>query len=224
MRQHIWHDVLDQFRTVEFYHNQTTVLSSLGHSLGWMLGNTLLAWIPVGLALWLFAGRVGVNFPIAPPRSRTLHWLVIAMIIAFLPNAPYLLTDIVHLDSAIRNIGPRAWLLLPIYVLVIGSALIAYALTLRLLLAPVVARGYVKLVAVLLVSTHLACAIGIQLGRAQRLNSWWFVTRPLRVLEGLSHALTDPASQLFIVIVFVATTVGHIFADRVLVKDRFPQL
>ena len=222
MPDSILRDVLAQLRTVEYYHRQTTVMSALRHDVYWMSGNTLLAFIPAGLALWLFAGQLGVRFPLAPPRHRVVRWLIIACIIAFLPNAPYIMTDLVHLATGFEVMGAKALVLAPLYVLVVTSALVAYALTLRLLMAPVVASGRERLVPLLLVTSHLACAVGIQLGRGQRLNSWWIVTRPQRVLDGLGHALTDPASQLFIVIVFLATAGGHLLADRVIVGSRLP--
>src|SRR5262245_32830462 len=61
-----------------------------------MAWNTMLAVIPFVLALTLFVP--------ASRRPRTPFWWIgLAAFVAFLPNAPYVLTDIIHLrGDAIR--------------------------------------------------------------------------------------------------------------------------
>ena len=62
---------------------------------GWIAWNLFLAFIPLGLSFWLFRRK---------SQSRSVFWWVAFLVfIAFLPNAPYLLTDIIHLINAARN-------------------------------------------------------------------------------------------------------------------------
>ena len=67
---------------------------------GWIVWNLFLAFIPLVLSFWLF---------LRPSKKRSLVWWISLIIfIAFLPNAPYLLTDIIHLIEAIRA-GYSIW-------------------------------------------------------------------------------------------------------------------
>ena len=69
---------------------------------GWIIWNLFLAFIPLGLSFWLFRWQT---------KSRSLLWWIgLIVFIAFLPNAPYLLTDIIHLIEAIRA-GYSAWII-----------------------------------------------------------------------------------------------------------------
>src|SRR4051812_39872474 len=53
-----------------------------------MTVNLVLAAVPVLLALWLF---------LTPGARGPRWWIGLGMFVAFLPNAPYVLTDVVHL-------------------------------------------------------------------------------------------------------------------------------
>ena len=61
---------------------------------GWIVWNLFLAFIPLILSFWLFLRR--------SKQRSLLWWLGLIVYITFLPNAPYLLTDIIHLIEAIR--------------------------------------------------------------------------------------------------------------------------
>jgi uncharacterized membrane protein len=79
-----------------------TERSVLAGHLPWMGWNLLLAAIPVLLAWVLFR----------PARRRAaLWWLGLAVFVAFLPNAAYVLTDAVHLMARTfsGSSGPRSW-------------------------------------------------------------------------------------------------------------------
>ena len=59
----------------------------------WMVWNTLLALVPLCLAIPLLT---------AQRRRGAFWWFGVTMGIAFLPNAPYVLTDIIHLLADVR--------------------------------------------------------------------------------------------------------------------------
>ena len=75
--------------------------SAANRSVPFMLWNTFLALIPFALSLWLFKGRGSGN-------RRLDWWIGCIVFIAFLPNAPYVLTDIIHLVRFIRA-GASLW-------------------------------------------------------------------------------------------------------------------
>jgi uncharacterized membrane protein len=135
-----------------------------------LVWNLVLAWIPLGLASLLL---------VSYSRRRSgfeLSCLGIAWLL-FLPNAPYVLTDFVHLEQSHRLYDS----------LIIAS----FAFT-------SLALGFASLLLVQLVVTRLAGALfgwltvvgslflaslGIYLGRVQRVNSWDVVHRPGRLWE-----------------------------------------
>ncbi len=63
----------------------------LPHS-GWISWNLFLAFIPMVLSFWLFRRST---------RPTPPWWIIFLVYAAFLPNAPYLLTDIIHTIQAV---------------------------------------------------------------------------------------------------------------------------
>ena len=150
-----------------------------------LVWNLFLAWIPFVLAVGVLAGyRRRIGSPALLALGGT--WLL------FLPNAPYVLTDFVHLGDTHRLFDT----------VLIGS----FALT-------SLALGFASLLLVQLVVTRVAGAalgwfvalsslllsgLGMYLGRVQRLNSWDLVQRP-RLLASLFHTwLADPTGHRFV--------------------------
>jgi uncharacterized membrane protein len=161
-----------------------------------MVWNLFLAWIPLVLALLLLAAyRRG--------RSRLELVAIGAAWLVFLPNAPYMLTDFVHLGYYHRLYDSIA----------IGS----FAFT-------GLALGFASLLVVQLVVTRVAgalggwmvatCAlflssVGVYLGRVQRLNSWDVLSRP-HVVAALARArLDDPLGNRHL-IGFVVAVCGFL--------------
>ncbi|MGK7901267.1 MAG: DUF1361 domain-containing protein, partial [Hormoscilla sp.] len=90
----------------------------------WMGWNLFLAFIPLCLSFWLFRST----------RSRSLLWWAVCLVfVAFLPNAPYVLTDTIHLIEDIRQ-NYSVWIvtlvLIPLYTLFILLGFEAYVLSL----------------------------------------------------------------------------------------------
>jgi uncharacterized membrane protein len=161
--------------------------------LGYMAWNLGLAWIPVVLG-WL----------ILRAARRTAHGPVLVLAAAawilFLPNAPYLLTDLVHLRDradgvpALDLVMLAAFALTGLLLFVLSVAAIQEAARLRL--GHRVARGLVP-----------ACiwlsSAGIYLGRVLRWNSWDVLADPVGRVGGLLGHLGDPAT-LAVAAVFTA--------------------
>src|SRR5262245_2969471 len=64
----------------------------VGRNAWWMGWNTLLAWVPVVLAWGLFRGGADRSVSRSP-----LWWAGLVLFVLFLPNAPYVVTDLFHL-------------------------------------------------------------------------------------------------------------------------------
>src|ERR1700685_1407699 len=105
-------------------HEAWVLFASHVHWMGW---NLLLAFVPLAIGASLF--RTG--------RRRTGGWwLGFALFVAFLPNAPYVMSDRVHFPGDARA---ASWMkvvlfgLLPLYACYILAGLQAYVLSLGLL-------------------------------------------------------------------------------------------
>ena len=149
-----------------------------------LIWNLILAWIPLLLALLVYDRyRRGRSMLVLAPAL--VLWLL------FLPNAPYIVTDFVHLSA-----GSPAPLWLD------GVELSAFAWTGMLL-------GFASLYLVHAVARHrlgavpswvgVLCvlalvSVGVYLGRVKRWNSWDLLTQPGARLAQLHAHLGYPAS------------------------------
>lgn len=165
----------------------------------WMAWNTWLALVPLGLAVCLFPGN----------RRRTpLWWLGLAVFIAFLPNAPYVLTDIIHLVHNIRA-GYSLWIitlvLVPQYLLFMLVGFEAYVLSV-LALTRYLQRQGCRYSAIVEWGMPLLCAVGVYLGRFRRLNSWDLLVQPDTVLQiTLNHLWGDRPLVIILITAGVIT-------------------
>ena len=149
-----------------------------------LLWNLALAWVPLVLSLLIYDRyrRGHATLRLVPAAAL---WLL------FLPNAPYILTDFIHLAP-----GPRTPLWLD------GAILSAFAWTGMLL-------GFASLYLVHAVVRHrygaragwsgvlgalALVSAGVYAGRFLRWNSWDLLVRPGQRLAQLAPHLADPAA------------------------------
>ncbi len=175
---------------------------SLDHwTLAWNLG---LAWLPMGLALAAYN---------VFKRDSWLAWLGVAACAAiwllFFPNAPYMVTDLIHLW---RGEGVPYW-----YDLIL---LVAFAWTSLLLglISLLVMQALVRRAAGPAASWLFAFGVlglsgfGVYLGRFQRWNSWDLFFNPrsllLEIWNLVRHPLANREALVFSVLfsVFVVST------------------
>jgi uncharacterized membrane protein len=169
---------------------------------GWIAWNLFLAFIPLALSFWLFRRA---------SQSRSLLWWVgFLVFIAFLPNAPYLLTDIIHLIKAIRDYY-SVWIitlvLIPPHIIAILAGFEAYVLSLINLGHYLKQQRVGQYVLWTELLTHALCAIGVYLGRFKRFNSWDFLTQPDDLARSVVDDLTAKRPVLVIVVTFIVLTV-----------------
>lgn len=173
----------------------------LSRNLERIVWNLFLAFIPLGLSFWLF--RRG--------RSRSIiWWLGIIVFLAFLPNAPYILTDIVHLIEDVRDVN-SVWvvtlIVFPLHLLFILSGFEAYVLSLINLGYYLQRIGLSKLIVGAELFIHALCSFGIYLGRFPRFNSWDLITRPDALVDTIVEDLIGKIPLAIIFITFVIITI-----------------
>jgi uncharacterized membrane protein len=147
-----------------------------------------------------------------------LWWLIYVVFIAFLPNAPYVLTDIIHLMNAVRD-GYSTWIItlifIPLHLFAILAGFEAYVISVMNQSHYLVKAGAKRFVLTAELMTHLLAAVGIYLGRFQRFNSWDLVTTPDMVFMSTLDNLTSKRPLLVIAITFVVITVSYWIAKQV---------
>lgn len=161
-----------------------------------MVWNSFLAFIPLVLSVWLFRGR---------GRRSWGWWLGAATWLAFLPNAPYVLTDLIHLVKDIRQVH-SIWLitlvLVPQYLLFMGFGFQAYVVSLMNLGHYLRRQGADRWVWPTELVLHGLTAIGIYLGRFPRFNSWDILTRPDALVTGVLQDLLNRRPLLITALTF----------------------
>lgn len=160
--------------------------------------NFVLAEIPLFLALYLFV--------FAKHRSW-LWWILCAVFIAFLPNAAYVLTDIIHFIGAVQE-GKHSTIylilvLFPIYIFYIALNFEFYVISIMLAQQYIIKEGYPKLAKWFIPLIHILCAIGVYLGRINRLNSRDLFEQPIIIIKDLIGDLTHFLSFALILFFFL---------------------
>lgn len=144
-----------------------------------LVWNLFLAWIPYWIALAL-EGRYQWS------KSR---WLAGAMLIAwllFFPNAPYILTDLLHL----RNRAPIPhWYDLILIVSFAWTGLMLGFLSLYEIQFFIKKRLPNTVSWLLTVGAIFLCSFGIFLGRCLRWNSWDILTSPFSLFQDIFNSL-----------------------------------
>ncbi|CAN5855530.1 DUF1361 domain-containing protein [soil metagenome] len=170
----------------------------------WMAWNLILAVVPAVLAIVLLA---------RPHRRTIVWWAGVAVFVAFLPNAPYVITDLIHLrrDAAgAASDGVLVFGVLPLYAGFVLAGFLAYLVCTELVarevrsVRPGTRRWVVEL------ALHLLCALGIVLGRIARLNSWDTITQPVGTAEQIFTTLTWRGAPAAFVAVFVGVACTHL--------------
>jgi uncharacterized membrane protein len=164
-----------------------------------LLGNLFLAFVPLLLSTGLrVANRWRLNWTIKAGLFSL--WLL------FLPNAPYILTDILHLPRASQA---PAWYDLALLLSCSGTGLLMGYLSL-IDVQTIVARHYSVVAGWLFAIVSLVLSgFAIYLGRFLRWNSWDVLVSPtliLNVADDLMHPMSHvrPLSVTFIFGVILA--------------------
>ncbi|OMC04435.1 hypothetical protein A5733_21475 [Mycobacterium sp. NS-7484] len=145
-----------------------------------LVWNLILAWIPMICA---------VAFDLV---ERRLWLLPLGLVwLAFLPNSPYLVTDLVHLGE-----GYELWRHVLQYGFAAWTGILLGVVSLLLVHRRLDDEfgafwGWLAVVA-----SVALCAVGVVIGRFQRWNSWDLVTRPDAVVAATFEWVRSPLSYV----------------------------
>ena len=178
-----------------------------------LMWNLVLAWAPFGFA--------AVAYTLASVRRAVLYVLIVAaalMWLLFFPNAPYILTDFLHLGS-MGDTVPGWYDVLMLYWFA-WTGLMLGVVSLYLM-QEIVARPLGATAGwVFAITAALLGSFGIYLGRFLRWNSWDLLRRPGPLAGELFGKVTSRAAQprllgftlLFALLFLFIYTAVYIFA------------
>jgi len=148
-----------------------------------LVWNLFLAWLPLLFALLAYNRYQGASGPSWGFLGLGGAWLL------FFPNAPYIFTDLIHLNTRYL---PHFWVDLVLILLCAVTGLVLGFLSLYLMQSVVErmlgrAAGWVFIAAVAVLS-----GFGIYVGRFMRFNSWDVLLKPRQVYHGIGNWAADP--------------------------------
>lgn len=148
-----------------------------------LVWNLFLAWVPLFFA-WIWRYRLQVK-----PLKKWKSFGMFALWLLFFPNAPYIITDLVHLNT---RFNPSLW---PDTLLLFSCAFTGLAVGLYSLhiVHHILSRffSFVITWSVIVVSMVLT-GFGIYLGRVQWWNSWDLFADPMGLLADVFIQLQNP--------------------------------
>ena len=151
---------------------------------GFLIWNLFLAAVPLGISRLIRAraARLGA----LPLLALAALWLL------FFPNAPYILTDLFHLEE---RRGVPLWYDLVVFLTFAWNGLILGFLSLRDV-QEVLSRRFGHWLSWLAAFAALFLgSFGVYLGRYLRWNSWDLFTQPRLLLSDLAPRLLDPLAH-----------------------------
>lgn len=159
-----------------------------------LLWNVFLAMIPLAISTVLLKAQ-SENHPMYVQLLLGLAWLV------FFPNAPYMLTDYIHLTY-----GDQTYFWLDLITLSYFAfiALVTAVISLKDIEHWMMVRYNKAFARLLIFGLCILSGIGIYLGRDLRFNSWDVLIKPKELIHVSLMRMSDPMSDIY---TWVAATI-----------------
>jgi uncharacterized membrane protein len=138
---------------------------------GYLIWNLFLAYIPLAISIYI-ARQVRIN--------STSIILLLCIWFVFLPNAPYLITDILHFGE--RTFAPR-WFDVAVLFSCALNGLIMGVVSIYIVLKKIAIYFSKLQLQLVLIFICLASGFGVYIGRFLRWNSWSLVHAPLTIIK-----------------------------------------
>lgn len=188
---------------------------------GWYAGDMKFRFLAWNLFLALVPAVAAAAMNRADHRGRTapaIAWGVIWLV--FLPNAPYLITDLIHLYP--RPPVPY-WFDIGLFAAFAGAGVLAMYSSLTDI-QRVVHRHWNRAAAWGVVAVaSFAAGFGVELGRMERWNSWDLLTQPDDLLRVIGSRLVAPWSHpraLAVALLYGSLMLFGYIAVRIILAPR----
>ena len=148
-----------------------------------LIWNLFLAWLPM-----MFSLLACENYRTGTKRTWRF-WSLAGAWLLFFPNAPYILTDLIHLNT--RRF-PHFWVdLTPILLCALTGLVLGFVSL--FLMQSVVRQMYGRIVGwVFIAGVAALSGFGVYVGRFLRFNSWDILLKPRQLYEGIGGWVIDP--------------------------------
>ena len=157
-------------------------------SLGFLIYNLSLAYIPVLISTY-------IRFYSIRKKVKILNWILAFIWMIFFPNAPYILTDGLHVmdaDSSCLLVDSIIWLYIMLIALWIAIISIG---DIELIIRKKISHRLI--VHLSIISIILLSAYGIYLGRDLRLNSWDIILKPYSLVQNIYQSFANSSPGFF---------------------------
>ncbi len=148
-----------------------------------LIWNLFLACIPYAVTLLLSLKKV----------NHFIFWMCFGIWLAFLPNSPYILTDLQHIrTSTLSSVWFDVLLILSFAIngLVIGFASLS-------MMQELLRERFSKTITDLMIHLILIlCGFGIYLGRVLRWNSWDIIQDPMGIISDIAKRIIFPTQYV----------------------------
>lgn len=153
---------------------------------GFLIYNLMLAYIAPLIAWWLVERLKSTAWLSLPNIILTVLWL------GFLPNSFYMITDLIHAQTAI---GVDLLYNIVLIMFFIFNAVAAGYISLYLIHWSLLKRFYYRYAHIIIAGVLLLCSFAIYLGRYLRWNSWDVITNPAGILFDVSDTILSPSTH-----------------------------
>jgi uncharacterized membrane protein len=152
---------------------------------GFLVWNLFLAAIPYVIS-------TGLSNTVWMKKQSLVLVIILGIWLLFLPNAPYLITDLMHLRHSKSSLP---WLDPFMLFAFAWNGLILGLLSMHQVYLILVAKWNVVIAKRLLFIIVFLCGFGIYLGRFQRWNSWELFSNPIVLLNDCLDSIFNPIQR-----------------------------
>lgn len=182
--------------------------------LTFLVWNLMLAWVPFVLAIAIYGGyRHNAPAPVLLLLGGL--WLL------FLPNAPYLVTDFIHVGAVP---GVPTWFDAVVIAVFAGTGLLLGFASIYLIQAVTAHRLGERLVWTFVLGVIALTAAGIYIGRVHRLNSWDAFRSPGQLAGMVRRRFDDPLSNPELLAIMAVSTAALMVTYVVLYTAVVPRV
>jgi len=186
------------------------IIKSRGMTFLFLVWNLFLAWIPYWIA-------ISLNRFYKLSNSKILAGGLIMSWLLFFPNAPYIITDLLHLHS--RHPIPF-WYDMMLIVSFAWTGLMLGLISLHEVRIFIKKMYSEKVSWIFTIGSTMLCGFGVYLGRCLRWNSWDILTKPDLLFQDILMSLTDSMALKITLVFSIFLLLGYLTLNVLIGKSR----